>query len=218
MMSDPVKAVAWDIDGTLVDSEPLHLDVLETVCAATGIDLSGLDQGHFRGVHLRDVWTGLAQRRPPELAEAVWAEQIVDLYCARAAELQPLPGAAETMAALDAAGIAQVCVSNSGRRVVDANIAALGIARFVGFSISLDDVAAGKPDPEPYASAAARLGLQPGEMAAVEDSATGAASAGAAGLAVYGILPEGGTVPGTRATMTSLGALPGHLGLMPAEA
>ena len=158
-MTARIEAVAFDIDGTLVDSEPLHLDVLKQVCSETGVDLAGLADDHFHGVHLDDVWHGLAPRRPSTLTHASWTARIIDVYCARAHELAPLAGMEALLDALEATGLRMVCVSNSGRRVVDANIAALGIAGRMEFTISFDDVTNGKPHPEPYASAAQRLGL-----------------------------------------------------------
>ena len=119
-----------------------------------------------------------------------WTE-IDRFYIQQAAELVATPQARETIHALHARGVAQACVSNSGRNVVDANIAALGIGDLIAFSISLDDVAAGKPDPEPYRRAAQRLALAPRHVVAVEDSAAGAASARAAGLFVVRYDPRG---------------------------
>jgi beta-phosphoglucomutase-like phosphatase (HAD superfamily) len=88
-------------------------------------------------------------------------------------------------------GIAQGCVSNSGRTIVDANIEALGIGTIIAFSLSLDDVSSGKPDPEPYREAAHRFALPAAAVVAVEDSGAGARSARAAGLYVVGYSPSG---------------------------
>lgn len=202
-----IRAVAWDIDGTLVDSEPLHQDVLVEVCAALGDDLSDLAHDHFRGVHMPDVWAALAHRFAGRTTEEAWMEAIVARYVERAPALRPLLGAVEVMASFRKRGLRQVCVSNSGRRVVDANLAALGVAELIDFSISLDDVERGKPDPFPYALAARRLGFDPAEMAAVEDSVTGARSAALAGLRVLGIDSTGGRIPGAEATVARLGEL-----------
>ncbi len=84
-----------------------------------------------------------------------------------------LPARSRPFAALAALGVAQACVSNSGRAVVDANLDALGIRQTIAFSISLDDVSAGKPDPEPYREAARRFALPAAAVVAVEDSARG---------------------------------------------
>lgn len=206
----PVRAVAWDIDGTLVDSEPLHERCLLEVCAAHGADVADLGDNRFRGIHLADIWDELRHRFPPSLTHAEWSGRIRELYVASADTLCPLPGALDAMAALRAAGIPQVCVSNSEREVVDANLAALGILDIVDFSISVDDVACGKPHPEPYRTAAERLGLPPAEVAAVEDSATGAASARAAGLRVFGVLSEG-RIPDAEITVATIADLLDHL-------
>jgi beta-phosphoglucomutase-like phosphatase (HAD superfamily) len=90
------------------------------------------------------------------------------------------------VSALAAAGIRQICVSNAGRMVLDANIDALGLAAVMDFTLNIEDVRRGKPDAEPYALGCARLGLVPQQVAAVEDSETGRQSARAAGLLVIG--------------------------------
>ena len=190
-MSDLPKAVAWDIDGTLIDSEPLHLAALIEVSMRYGLDLSHEPEDRFRGRHMGDVWRALRAFYPGHLSEQRWADEIIDTYIESAPSLQPMPGALETMRELHALGIPQACVSNSERRVVDANIAALGILDLIEFSISRDNVTAGKPDPEPYREACYRLGFAPHDVLAVEDSDPGAQSAQAAGLKVLRIEADG---------------------------
>ncbi len=207
MIPGPIRAIAWDIDGTLVDSEPLHEEVLLDVCAQYGESLSDIPHDHFKGVHILDVWEALAPRFAGRVGREVWMETSIDRYVARAPELVALPQAIEIMRMFRDAGIRQVCVSNSGRRVVDANLAAIGAADLIEFSISLDDVERGKPDPFPYAEAARRLGLAPADMAAVEDSPTGARSALLAGLRVFGIDTAGGSIEGAGHTVTRLSDL-----------
>lgn len=182
-----IRAVAWDIDGTLIDSEPLHEAVLLEVSSHYGVDLSDLPENQFRGVQMPDVWKVLEKRFPASLEEEEWQNAIVERYVERAEELRPLPGALETMRIFTDAGLKQVCVSNSSRHIVDANLHALDIRELIEFSISRDDVVSGKPDPEPYLAAARRLGIPVGSIAAIEDSITGATSAHLAGLPVFGI-------------------------------
>ena len=190
-MSRLPKAVAWDIDGTLIDSEPLHLAALVTVSARYGLDLSHEPEDRFRGRHMGDVWRALRAFYPGGLSEQRWADEIIDTYIESASSLRPMPGALETMRELHARGIPQACVSNSERRVVDANLRALGVIDLIEFSISRDDVTAGKPDPEPYRQACDRLGFAPADVLAVEDSDPGAQSARAAGLNVLRIEAAG---------------------------
>ncbi|PZU88259.1 MAG: HAD family phosphatase [Shinella sp.] len=176
------RAVAWDIDGTLVDSEPLHHRALVAASKRFGVDLTDLPDMAFRGVHMGDVWKRLQSRLPKELAEQEWLDAINRHYIEHRHSLTTMPGAVETIRMLAELGIPQACVSNSCRAVVDANLDAMGISSCIGFSINLDDVAEGKPSPIPYLMAADRLGLPAGSIVAIEDSFTGLASARAAGL------------------------------------
>lgn len=189
-----IKAIAWDIDGTLVDSEPLHHRALLAGTAHFGTDLSDIPEERFRGIHMDAVFEEVKPRLPVNLGFEPWIERIREHYMASAGELRPIEGVLEAMDAATDYGLLQVCVSNSGRNIVDTNIDALGIADKLRFSISINDVLNGKPDPEPYLAAAERLQLAPTEMIAVEDSLTGAISARAAGMKVvgYGLVAEAG--------------------------
>jgi HAD superfamily hydrolase (TIGR01509 family) len=198
------RAVAWDIDGTLIDSEPLHQRALIESGSAFGVDLSDLPEEAFRGVHLRDIWTALKPRFPKAVERKTWVAAIERFYVERAPTLSPIPGALEVVRALAAKGVAQACVSNSGRAIVEANLDALGIRSSISFSMSLEDVSAGKPDPEPYREAARRFALPAEAVVAVEDSGAGTRSARAAGLYVVGYAPEGNIFVGSDRSIVKL--------------
>ncbi len=179
------RAVLWDVDGTLIDSEPLHLACIRGVTAALGFDMATEPEDRYLGLDHAAVFAAIAPRLTRPTTFEAWKQDIVGTYISRVtAEAVPFVGAHEAMAAIAKAGIPQGCVSNSERVVVDANIAALGIAPLIAFSLSRDDVPAGKPDPAPYRLGCERLAIVPQEVIAVEDSATGAASAAGAGLAI----------------------------------
>ena len=198
------RAVAWDVDGTLIDSEGLHQRALIETGADFGVDLSDLPDEAFRGVHMRDVWTALQPRFPKAVDRKTWIAAIERFYISRAPSLSPISGAVEAIRALAAKGVAQACVSNSGRAIVDANLDALGIRETMAFSISLEDVSAGKPDPEPFREAARRFALPAAAIVAVEDSGAGARSARAAGLYVVGYAPKGSAFIGSDRSIVKL--------------
>lgn len=177
------RAVAWDVDGTLVDSEALHHAALMIVSERYGVHIAADDE-RFTGVSMDQVWVLLRGAYPPTLSEAEWQEEVTQVYLDRAPQLQAFPGALATMTALHQAGIPQCCVSNSSRAIVAANLRAIGIARLLAFSIARDDVRHGKPDPEPYREACRRLQLPPARVLVIEDSETGIAAGRAAGCAV----------------------------------
>ncbi|MHC8510045.1 MAG: HAD family hydrolase [Rhodospirillales bacterium] len=182
MNASGIRAVLWDIDGTLIDSEPLHLDALLSVSAGHGVDLSNLPDNHFLGVQMNDVWKALRPQYPEALTKERWLADINDYYAQNSGALSAMPEADETIRALSGLGLRQAAVSNSFRAVVDANLNCLEQPELIEFSISLDDVTMAKPDPEPYASACERLNLPASAVMAVEDSLTGLRSARAAGL------------------------------------
>ena len=158
------RAVAWDLDGTLIDSEGLHQRALIETSAAFGADLSDLPDEAFRGVHMRDVWAALRPRFPNGIERRTWLAAIERFYVARAHSLAPTPGALEAVRLLAAlrrrAGLRVEFGPRSRRRQS-------GRARksdqTMAFSISLDDVSAGKPDPEPYREAARRFAPSRGD-------------------------------------------------------
>src|ERR1700722_14033292 len=198
------RAVAWDIDGTLIDSEPLHQRGLVAASAALGVDISDIEPEAFRGVHAIDIWEALKPRFPAGSSFKTWIAAIEGYYVAHVGELAPNPGAVEAMRKLSERGIAQACVSNSGRTIVDANIEALGIGKIIAFSMSLEDVSSGKPDPEPSRAAARPFALTVAEAVSVEDSGAGARSARAAGLYVVGYSPSGEPFVGSDRSIVKL--------------
>lgn len=205
-------AIAWDVDGTLVDSEPRHHRALLAASRDFGVDLSDLPDQAFRGVHMGDVWTILRDRYPPALAFETWLDAINAAYVVDREALIVMPGAVETIEALAASRVVQACVSNSNRCIVDANLTALGIERHLACRVTLDDVAYGKPDPEPYLKAAHLLGLAPYCIVAVEDSEAGLASARAAGLYCIHYCETGTPSAKADAVIRRLDALPSFLG------
>lgn len=204
-----VRAIAWDVDGTLIDSEPIHLRALLAVCAQADVDISDLPDYRFHGVALPDVWRSLQPRFPASTSWVGWNAAIEAAYLAELGQTSVPRVAFEALSRLAGLGLVNVAVSNSNRSIVEANLEALGLARLLRFSITLDDVRNPKPHPEPYRMAAERLGVQPAQMVAVEDSPAGAKSAWAAGCPVIMIgraTPPRGILP--VATLADLAHAP----------
>ncbi len=185
-----IQAVAWDIDGTLVDSEPLHHLALVEVSARHGVDIA-LDDERFVGVSMDRVWDVLASQYPAGLSEAAWMREICARYLGHTQRLRACPGALEALVQLGQAGVRQCCVSNSVRAIVDRNLEVIGATPWLEFSLSRDDVVRGKPDPAPYTLACERLGLAPAQVLVVEDSDSGVAAGRAAGCRVIRVACEG---------------------------
>src|ERR1700734_1579295 len=91
------RAVAWDIDGTLIDSEPLHQRGLVAASAALGGDISDIEPEAFRGVHAIDIWEALKPRFPAGSSFKTWIAAIEGYYVAQAGELEPISGAIQAI-------------------------------------------------------------------------------------------------------------------------
>jgi HAD superfamily hydrolase (TIGR01509 family) len=181
---DHPAAVLWDMDGTLVDTEPYWIATEFAMAEKYGgtwsqehaLNLVGkalLDSGDYIRAHM-----GI-DRTPQEIVD-----ELLDGVVARVEESVPWrPGARELLTDLEAHGIPCALVTMSWQRFVTPILALLPDRTFVTV-VTGDRVEFGKPHPEPYLTAAAELGVRPEDCIAVEDSNTGAKSAVAAGCTV----------------------------------
>ena len=191
-MTSPA-AVLWDLDGTLVDTEPLWMAEEAALAAEHGVEWTEEDGLELVGNALLESGR-ILQRR---LSSSLSPEQIVDHLVARLADslrgrIPWRPGLPDLVERVAAAGVPQALVTMSYAVIADP------VADVLPFDtvVTGDVVSRGKPDPEPYLEAARRLGVDPRDCLAVEDSPTGAASADAAGCVVL-VVPHLVPVPET---------------------
>jgi HAD superfamily hydrolase (TIGR01509 family) len=197
-----LKAVLWDMDGLLVDTEPVWTIAEEELAKRLGGTWSDELKAQIAGTRMDASvpailqWYGVIPT--PELVAETsqWLmERMVVLF---ATEVRVLPGVRELLAALDEAKVPQALVSSSYRVLVDA-VLAHGFGPFA-VTVAGDEVDRGKPSPEPYLTACKRLGVAPRQCVVLEDSAAGVASGRAAGCAVIAVPSVPGVVitPGRR--------------------
>jgi HAD superfamily hydrolase (TIGR01509 family) len=213
-----LQAVMFDMDGLLVDSEPLWFRAEGAVMDRLGGSWSPADQHMLVGGSLPSTVKYLLSkgtRTAEPAAVARWlTEAMVGLI--RSGPLPVLPGAGELVAEVAMAGLPYALVTSSEPAVMDEVLARLSVQFPV--TVCAADVAHAKPDPEGYLLAAAKLGADPRRCIALEDSPNGVAAAEAAGyrtVAVPGVVPvpdrPGRVVLATLAGMTleKLAALTG---------
>ncbi len=183
-------AVLFDMDGLLIDSEPLWLEAETSVMArlgGEGSDWTEADQAQLLGGSLdRTVRYLLAKARrpaPPEVVGEWLMSAIADRVRDGGVPVQP--GARELLASVAAAGLPHALVTSSERRFMDAVLASTGL-RFDAL-VCAEDVRTTKPDAEPYLLAAKLLGVDPRCCVALEDSPNGVTSAEAAGCRVIAV-------------------------------
>jgi HAD superfamily hydrolase (TIGR01509 family) len=184
-------AVLWDLDGTLIDSEPLWMAGEHELADSHGAVWTEEDGLNLVGNSLIESGHYIKKRLGSDLA----AEDIVDFLVARLAsdlgrEIPWRPGAVDLHSALAEAMVPQALVTMSYAAIARPVAAALPF----GAVMTGDQVTNGKPHPEPYLRAAELLGVDAADCLAIEDSGTGATSANAAGCHVL-VVPHFVNVP-----------------------
>jgi HAD superfamily hydrolase (TIGR01509 family) len=182
-----LAAVLFDMDGLLVDTEPLWFETEAEVMARLGAPWTKLDQEQLLGGSMDNTVGYLLARATRPAPPADVARWMTEGMLRRAAEGRVMvrPGARELLAEVAAAGVPHALVTGSQRPFTEAVLASTGF-RFP-VTVTGDDVARTKPDPEPYLLAAKLLDADPEQCVALEDSPNGVASATAAGCHVVAV-------------------------------
>ena len=180
-------AVLFDMDGLLVDTEPLWFETEIEVMARLGAPWTKQDQAALLGGSMERSVGYLLSRAtipasPAEVERWLLEGMIPRVEAGRATVL---PGVRELLAAVTAAGLPVALVTSSLRRFAEAVLTSTGL-RFP-VTVFGEDVPATKPDPAPYQLAAKLLDVEPGRCVALEDSPNGVASATAAGCLVVAV-------------------------------
>lgn len=177
-------AVLWDMDGTLVDTEPYWIATEMAMAQKYGATWTHEQALQLVGNDLLESGRAIKEAMGLSQSPAEVVEELLDGVVSRVEESVPWrPGAVELLAALGEAGVPCALVTMSYERFVAPILRQLPEGTFP-VVVTGEKVSHGKPHPEPYLTAAAALGLDPADCVAIEDSGTGATSAEAAGCAV----------------------------------
>lgn len=208
-------AVLWDMDGTIVDTEPYWFESEYELVAKHGTSWNDHHAHQLIGKDL--TWSAdyLRDHGGVQLPQLETVHLLQDGVIARLRENTVWrPGARELITELSRLGVPQALVTMSWAGLAWAVVEQFPQGTFASV-VSGDRVPRGKPDPAPYLLAMEELGVEPNGVVALEDSPTGLASAVAAGVRVIGVphmidLAESGLVPGTFRLVESLAQLTAH--------
>jgi HAD superfamily hydrolase (TIGR01509 family) len=177
----------FDMDGLLVDTEPLWFETETEVMARLGAVWSVADQERLLGGSMANTVAYLLAKATRPAAPDQVARWMMDGMLERAAagRVEARPGARELVNAVASAGIPCALVTSSQREFADAVLK--GIQLHFPLTVTAEDVEATKPAPHPYLRAAKLLDADPGNCVALEDSPNGVASATAAGCRVIAV-------------------------------
>jgi HAD superfamily hydrolase (TIGR01509 family) len=181
------KALLFDLDGTLAETDSLHLPTWVDVLRPHGIEV---DERFYREAIsgrsnlkvVEDLLPDLSIEEGRKLTDAKEAS-----FRERAHELEPLPGLLDFMKEAKNRGLSLALVTNAPQENVEAILLALELREFFDVVVLSDEVGPVKPDPAPYRAALEKLGIRPEEALAFEDSTSGIASAVGAGIPTVGV-------------------------------
>jgi HAD superfamily hydrolase (TIGR01509 family) len=200
------SAVIFDMDGVLVDGEPLHFAAVNELLAEEGRSISLDEYRPYMGTKAgwREMVSDLGLARPYEYYSPRYNELITSQY--RACSVAS-PGAIASVSALRSAGIPVAVCSSSIEPWVTACLETIGLLADFEVLVTGSDIEHGKPAPDIYLLAAERLGVDPATCLAIEDAPAGIASAKAAGMTCWAVRTEytrGIPLPGADRELESL--------------
>jgi HAD superfamily hydrolase (TIGR01509 family) len=176
------RAACFDVDGLLVDSEPLHYEAERRVLENHGFEFTPEAKAEFVGVPLVDVAKRLAKRYGLPSPEQFHAERTLAFDELIDSRLQLRAGVSELLWRLRTRRVPCAIVSSGERPYVEKVVKRFSLEQHFQVIVTLDDVVEHKPAPEPYLKAAAQIGVTPSVCVGFEDSQTGVASVKGAGM------------------------------------
>jgi len=186
-----IRAFIFDMDGVLVDSEPLHLEAINLVLKPHGVALSEVENRAYLGWTEAAFWEAVRARFDlPGSAVEYGGERRRHLRALLVRGVLPVPGVVEFLARLDPLDLRRAVASSSDESVIRQILEALGIGDRFDAITAGDHVRRSKPDPEIFLATAARLGLEPADCLVFEDSPQGILAARRAGMRCVRVLTK----------------------------
>jgi HAD superfamily hydrolase (TIGR01509 family) len=208
-----IKAVIFDMDGCLVDSEPLSLEAVAAEMRSAGLsDATAEKVGEkYLGVSIQGICRDVGEHLEHDSPDAFAARVEDRLFARYPSELRRMPGVQPLLEKLQMSRIGMAIATGSSVRRLDRTLEIAGLAPyFDGRGFSADQVKQGKPAPDLFLLAARQLGVPPEACAVLEDSPHGIAGAAAAGMRAVGFV-GGSHLEGRReahaAVLRSAGAV-----------
>jgi beta-phosphoglucomutase family hydrolase len=183
-----IKAVIFDMDGVIIDSEPFHWEVNKRIFAALGIDVSEEEYCRYIGVSNTNMWTAIQRSRGlrQSVEELVRMQVNGNIDFMRNERVDPVEGVIDLIAGLDHAGLLLGIASSSPYRIIEMVIEKFDLRRYFDGIVSGEDFKNGKPAPDIFLAAAALLKVSPGQCVVIEDATHGVEAAKAARMKCIG--------------------------------
>jgi len=203
------RHVVFDLDGVIVDSEPIHELANDELMADLGVPMDEALREDMMGRRVRELTDTVAERLGKPPGEVLAEREAIFWRLLEDGGVRPMPGLHAAIAKLSGAGLALAVATSGTRAYVDLVLERLGVRDAFQAVVSGDDVTHGKPHPESYLRVAALLAAEPADCVALEDTFHGVTAARAAGMhavAVPNALTAGMDFSGADAVVADLEA------------
>jgi mannitol-1-/sugar-/sorbitol-6-/2-deoxyglucose-6-phosphatase len=192
-MGRTFKACVFDMDGVLIDTEPVWRQVEVDVFARVGVALTDEQLRDTWGMRIEEVVDHWYHERPwhgirPHAVQREIVREMIEYVRQHGVAMD---GAIEAINTARSIGFRVAIASSSSRELIDAVVERLGIGELIDAVCTADDEERGKPDPGVYLSAAQALDVMPAQCVAIEDSPVGVSAAVAAGMRCIGVRSHG---------------------------
>jgi beta-phosphoglucomutase len=193
MSIEPYKAIIFDMDGVLVNTEPHHIIIEKRLFASLGLNISEEEHRSYLGKSSVQMWKEIISKynlafAPEHIAEKN-SEEIIRYFSGND-KIEIMGGIERVLEELFKKGIPMALASSSDPGTIDIILSKTGLGKYFLHKISCKNVGRSKPDPDIYLYAAGLLSVKPGECIVIEDSFNGIKAAKSAGM--YCIAFEGG--------------------------
>ena len=188
-MNSTIKAIIFDMDGVLIDSEPIHAVVVERIFEAYGIEISREEHQAFIGGTSRAMWAALKQQFNLSVSIDELLREDQDRYMKKlrsTQNLQPIDGAEQIIRYAKNHGLPLGLASSSTRENIDLVLSKLGYTEYFETTLSGEEVRQSKPSPEIFLKVAKSLNRNPENVLVIEDSENGTIGAKKAGMMCIG--------------------------------
>ncbi|XEC97273.1 HAD family hydrolase [Paenibacillus tarimensis] len=183
-----IGALIFDMDGVIIDSEPMHVDVDLVTSEYFGIAVTKEHFEEFVGMTNPEMWNILKQRYhlPQPVSEIIDYQLSLKINVLKAADMEPIDGIKELIHELREHNIPCAIASSSPRKFIEEVLLKFNMTHLFQRIVSGEEVAHGKPAPDVYIEAASQLGVDARSCVVLEDSKNGIAAAKAAGMKCIG--------------------------------
>jgi beta-phosphoglucomutase len=183
-----IDAIIFDMDGVIVDTEPLHAESEQMTCREFGFDIPSSEWEGFKGRRIADIFGGIIRSKNSDQDPERMAQRSRDIFLELIGSKVPIvPGSVDFIRQVRQR-VSKIALTTSTHVSVQRRIfELLDLASLFDVITTGDEISHGKPDPEPYAKTVVKLGMDPARCAVIEDSDNGIRSAKAAGCVAIGI-------------------------------